>query len=176
MMRADLGKLIGMFSIALNSKLWIPVRSTPPWELTFRLLRQASRHWLYNLKGTVSHLKSYIVISASPQHMREEHKAPKGWPSRPPFEKPFVEKFSKSRVFWSELSLTEKNAYLKTFIKEYIREVKKCLPYVWRLFLMIYRISTWRTLMIFPISIIKGLLPAVNLETRRDFIILVENI
>jgi hypothetical protein len=99
-----------------------------------------------------------------------------GWPSRPPFQKATrksIKDWMKEHTFWSDLTWEEKMAYHKQFLMQYISETRKCFPYVRKLFLMIYRISPWRAVIILVLNAVNGLLPAMTLRTRGSFIMLV---
>lgn len=54
--------------------------------------------------------------------------------------------------------------------KESLRDASHSLPYVLKFFLMIYRLSPVRTVVIVSVFIIQGLLPALRLRTGGDFI------
>jgi hypothetical protein len=100
----------------------------------------------------------------------------KGWPSRTPFfirDKEATKEQREKYIYWSDLKWEEKKAYRKEFLKEYLAETKKCMPYVRRLLMMIFRISPWRAVVIFAVNIIKSLLPALTLRTRGSFIMMV---
>jgi hypothetical protein len=51
-----------------------------------------------------------------------------------------------------------------------LRDASQALPSVYKLFLMIYRLSPFRTLIIIAVFVIQGLLPALRLRTGGDFI------
>ena len=53
---------------------------------------------------------------------------------------------------------------------ENIRNASHALPYVYKFFWMIYRLSPVRTVIIISVFIIQGLLPALKLRTGGDFI------
>ena len=106
----------------------------------------------------------------------KETKKIRGWPGRPPFtviEEDDTEDVLKKYAFWSDLTWREKYAYQKEFLRQYLSETRKCLPYVRRLFLMIYRISPWRAVTILVLNIVNSFLPALNLRTRASFILMV---
>jgi len=112
------------------------------------------------------------------QKEKEEEKVKKvrGWPERAPFFQNHVDmqkKWLEDSVFWSDLTWQEKMQYRKAFLREYLSETRRCLPYVQKLFLMIYRISPWRAIAVFALNIINGLVPAINLHTTGDFMSLV---
>jgi hypothetical protein len=69
----------------------------------------------------------------------------------------------------------EKKEYRKNFFKLYLSETKKCIPYVQRLFWMIYKISPWRVALLLVVELVKGLLPALTLKAKGDFILMVRN-
>jgi hypothetical protein len=106
----------------------------------------------------------------------KEAKKIRGWPDRPPFtviEEDDTEEVLKKYAFWSDLTWREKYAYQREFLRQYLSETRKCLPYVRRLFLMIYRISPWRAVTILVLNIVNSFLPALNLQTRGSFILMV---
>jgi hypothetical protein len=97
----------------------------------------------------------------------------KGWLSRPPFSilvKGSIDEEVKEEIYWSEMTWQEKNEYRMDFFKLYLSETKKCLPYVRRLFWMIYKISPWRVGLFLVVELLKGLLPALTLKAKGDFI------
>jgi hypothetical protein len=101
-----------------------------------------------------------------------------GWPSRPPFENikdedEKKEKDDKAIVHWNELTWKEQNAWRVSFLRGYLKEIRNCLPFVRKLFFLIYRISPWRAVVFLAMNVIKGLLPAITLRTRGDFIMMV---
>ena len=103
-----------------------------------------------------------------------------GWPARRPFyNKTFVEKNGarveqkEDLVFWADLTWQQKNAWRKAFLTEYLSETKDCLPFVWRLYCIIYRLSPWRAVVLLGVSIFRGFLPALTLQTRGNFIMMV---
>jgi hypothetical protein len=106
---------------------------------------------------------------------------PTGWPARRPFRnKTFVEKNGgtvewekEDLVFWADLTWKQKNAWRKAFLTEYLSETKDCLPFVWRLYRIIYRLSPWRAVVLLGVSIFRGFLPALTLQTRGNFIMMV---
>ena len=59
---------------------------------------------------------------------------------------------------------------------ESLKDAYYASPYVWKFFLMIYRLSPTRTIIIIAVFIIQGLLPALRLRTGADFIHHVESI
>jgi hypothetical protein len=111
----------------------------------------------------------------------DDPKKCRGWPSRYPFSRSPYQELAQlankddgeGRIFWSELSLSEKIKFRKQFLKEYLSETKLCLPYVRKLFLMICRLSPWRAATILILNIVNGLLPALTLQTRGNFIMMV---
>ena len=106
---------------------------------------------------------------------------PKGWPSRSPFRCDiFVGKNGVERVkekgdlvFWVDLTWKQKNAWRKAFLAEYLSETRKCLPSVMKLYMMIYQLSRWRAVVLIMVSIFRGFLPALTLQTRGNFIMMV---
>jgi hypothetical protein len=119
--------------------------------------------------------ESSPATEATPKVKEMNPKLPRGWPERAPFR--IKIRSSQSIVqkctFWSELTLEEKLSYRREFLAQYLSETKKCIPYVRKLFIMIYRISPWRTVMILILNIVNGLLPAVTLQTRGSFMMMV---
>jgi hypothetical protein len=109
---------------------------------------------------------------------KDDPKKRQGWPARVPFSHGVAgssrEKL-KEFTFWSDLTLEEKIAYRKEFLREYLSETKKCFPYVRKLFVMIYRISPWRAAVILVLNVVNGLLPALTLQTRGSFIVMVNH-
>ena len=53
---------------------------------------------------------------------------------------------------------------------ESLKDASHSLPYVYKFFWMIYRLSPVRTMIIISVFIIQGLLPALRLRTGGDFI------
>jgi hypothetical protein len=99
-----------------------------------------------------------------------------GWPERAPFshgDKNSRAKLLKKYTFWSDLTWKEKLNYRKEFLKQYLTEIKLCLGYARRLFIMIYRISPWRTIAILAINFVNAFLPAIKLRTSGNFITMV---
>lgn len=102
-----------------------------------------------------------------------------GWPSRRPFYNTLDKKglddelSEKNSVYWSDLTMAQKMAWRKAFLREYLTETRKTLPYIKKFFLTIYRISPWRAIVLFVMNVVKGLLPAVILQTRGNFILMV---
>ena len=54
--------------------------------------------------------------------------------------------------------------------REILRDASHALPYVYKFFWMIYRLSPVRTVIIISIFVIQGMLPALRLRTGGDFI------
>lgn len=105
-----------------------------------------------------------------------------GWPSRRPFHTPLLIgpngvpiKEKEDMVYWADLPWKQKMAWRKAFLGEYLAETKKCLPFVWKLYVIIYRLSPWRAIVLFVVSIFRGFLPALTLQTRGNFIMMVTN-
>jgi hypothetical protein len=101
----------------------------------------------------------------------------KGWPTRSPFwayDRELDKDQRDKKVYWSELSWDEKKAYRASFLKEYLAETRKSLPYARKLLLMIFRMSPWRACVIFAVNIVRSLLPALTLQTRGSFILMVD--
>ena len=97
------------------------------------------------------------------------------WLSKPPFwvGRPYTEKEDEDVVYWKELTWKEKLDFRKYFLGEYFRETRKCLPLARRLFMMIVRISPWRAVALLTVSILRSLIPALSLQTRGSFLIMV---
>ena len=112
----------------------------------------------------------------------EKDKIKLGWPSRPPFRNPLdykddgFETKEQNSVYWSDLTLAQKMAWRKAFLRDYLTETRKTLPYVRKLILMVYRISPWRAVVLFAMNIFTGLLPALTLQTRGNFIRMVRTL
>lgn len=112
---------------------------------------------------------------------KEEPKKSKGWPGRYPFSRSPYQDLSQTtseedreeKIFWSELTFLEKQQFRRQFLREYLSETKQCLPYVRKLFVMICRLSPWRAATILAFNIVNGLLPALTLQTRGNFIMMV---
>ena len=109
---------------------------------------------------------------------KDDPKKRRGWPSRAPFysssrEIRSTENPDEKKIYWSELTWSQKIAWRKAFLREYLSETRKCLPHVRKLFLMIYRISPWRAAVVLALNIVSGLLPALTLQTRGNFILMV---
>jgi hypothetical protein len=104
-----------------------------------------------------------------------------GWPGRYPFYRSPFQDLSQTtsaedreeKIYWSELSFIEKQQFRKQFLRQYLSETKLCLPYVRKLFVMICRLSPWRAATILAFNIVNGLLPALTLQTRGNFIMMV---
>lgn len=112
--------------------------------------------------------------------VNDNRKSSRGWPSRPPFytnssNSALTKKWLESRVFWGELTWQQKIIWRRAFVGEYLKETKRCLPHIRKLFWMIFRISPWRAIVVFAINIVSGLLPALTLQTRGNFIWMVLN-
>lgn len=109
----------------------------------------------------------------------EDPRKRRGWPNRYPFscynpwQNSQKEGETEKVIYWGELTLQEKLDYRKAFLREYLSETKNCLPYVRKLFLMIYRLSPWRAATILAFNIVNGLLPALTLQTRGNFLLIV---
>jgi hypothetical protein len=109
---------------------------------------------------------------------KDDPKKRRGWPSRAPFynssgKRRSTEPPDEEKIYWSELTWNQQLAWRKAFVREYLSETKKCLPHVRKLFLMIYRISPWRAAVVLALNIVSGLLPALTLQTRGNFILMV---
>lgn len=109
---------------------------------------------------------------------KDDPKKRRGWPSRAPFfnssgERRSTETPDEKKIYWGELTWNQKLAWRKAFLREYLSETKKCLPHVRKLFVMIYHISPWRAAVVLALNIVSGLLPALTLQTRGNFILMV---
>jgi hypothetical protein len=119
--------------------------------------------------------------SAKTKDKEDPPKKVNGWPGRYPFYRSSHQDLSKTtsaedreeKIYWSELSFLEKQQFRKQFLREYLSETKRCLPYVRKLFVMICRLSPWRAATILAFNIVNGLLPALTLQTRGNFIMMV---
>jgi hypothetical protein len=100
-----------------------------------------------------------------------------GWPPKAPFSHGGTASREKLKefTFWSDLTLQERITYRKEFLREYLSETKKCFPYMRKLVIMIYRISPWRAIVILMLNVINALLPALTLQTRGSFILIVNH-
>jgi hypothetical protein len=107
---------------------------------------------------------------------RDDLKKPQGGLSCPPFNRGRKEGWDKAHIHWQELSWKERTAYYKLFFAKHLTETKSCLPYMWRLLRMIYCVSPRGGLAILAMNILKGLLPAIIMETKGNFITMVPNI
>ena len=105
-------------------------------------------------------------------------KPSRGWPGRPPFivtqERDWVKTQIEKYTYWGDLTLKEKLEFRKSFLKLYLTETKQCIPCVRKFFMMIYRISPWRVVMLLAMNIVSGLLPALTLQARGNFMSMVE--
>jgi hypothetical protein len=105
----------------------------------------------------------------------QKFKPPTGWLNKPPFynNPPIKIKDPKKWIYESELTWLEKLAIRKAAMKEYFQEALKCLPHAKRLLYMIIRISPFRMVALILLNIMNGLVPALGLQTRGQFIFLV---
>lgn len=115
-----------------------------------------------------------------PNDSENDKKPIKGWPSRSPFFKhtgtsESAKMWLAKHIFWSELTWKQKMMWRKAFLQKYLTETKRCIPYVRKLFSMIFYISPWRAIVVFAMNIVSGLLPALTLQTRGNFIWIVFN-
>ena len=117
--------------------------------------------------------------NSSEKEKEEDLRKRRGWPNRYPFrcynpwQNSQKEGETEKIIYWEELTLQAKLDYRKAFLKEYLSETKKCLPHVRKLFIMIYRLSPWRATTILAFNIVNGLLPALTLQTRGNFLMIV---
>jgi hypothetical protein len=104
-------------------------------------------------------------------------KAIRGWIHRHPFyvlgNKNWAKSEHEKNTYWSDLTLREKLDFRKNFLQLYLSETKECLPYVRKFFLMIYRTSPWRVMMLLALNVITGLIPAMTMQARGNFISMV---
>ena len=110
------------------------------------------------------------------QPEKSQRKPLTGWRDEYPFdimERKNQKDFERPWISWSKLTLREKYEYRKHFLREYISETRKCLPYVKRLFITVYRISPWRATLLLFLNLVNGLLPAMTMQTKGNFLILV---
>jgi hypothetical protein len=124
------------------------------------------------------------AVSAKEEQAEDifDPKSLRGWPARPPFRtSPFREAPSAQKqaspavdgIYWEELTWKQQLAWRKMFLREYLSETKRCLPYVRKLFILIFRLSPWRTTVLFLSNTLRGLIPALTLKTRGTFILMV---
>jgi len=120
------------------------------------------------------------VLNGMPPAGADKARRPTGWPSRKPFYTrllfgpngmPLKERMEV--VYWADLTWKQKIAWRKAFLSEYLSETRKCLPFVWKLYVIIYRLSPWRAVVLLVVSIFRGILPALTLQTRGNFIMMV---
>jgi hypothetical protein len=106
---------------------------------------------------------------------KRPRKPKKGWRHEAPFniEDRCSRTSKRDWIAWSELSLREKYEYRRDVFAEHSAEIKKCLPYVKRLFMTVYRISPWRATLLLFLNLVNGFLPALTLQTKGSFLILV---
>ena len=106
-------------------------------------------------------------------------KSLRGWPVKPPFrEHPFTNLprgpgGDDKQIYWEDLTWKQQLVWRKLFLQEYLSEAKRCLPYVRKLFLLIYRLSPWRTIVLVLANTLRGFIPALTLQTRGTFILMV---
>ena len=105
----------------------------------------------------------------------EKIKSPSGWPTRKLFyHSDQIEiKNAEEWIYFSELTWSEKMAFRKRIMKEYFSETVKCFPHLKRLVHMIVRISPWRVLALIALKIISGFVPALTLQAKGRFILMV---
>jgi len=103
-----------------------------------------------------------------------------GWPHLAPFRSPLLIGQSGMRIkenedviYWADMTWKQKMAWRKAFLSEYLSETKMCLPFVWKLYVLIYRLSPWKAVVLLVVSIFRGFLPALTLQTRGHFIMMV---
>jgi len=75
----------------------------------------------------------------------------------------------KSKKSADDKSKTSKYARFGTDLESF-RDASQALPYVYKFFWMIYRLSPVRTIIIIAVFLIQGILPALRLRTGGDFI------
>jgi len=106
-------------------------------------------------------------------------KSLRGWPVKPPFRErpmsnlPHASGGDDKQIYWEDLTWKQQLAWRKLFLREYLSEAKRCLPYVRKLFRLIYRLSPWRTIVLVLANTLRGLIPALTLQTRGTFILMV---
>jgi len=125
---------------------------------------------------TVKDSRKSVKNRPDSRQKNKDGKKIQGWPSRPPFctlHQDPIEELLEKYTFWSDLTWREKYEYQKEFLRLYLSETRQCFPYVRRLILMIYRISPWRAIVMLVVNIVKSFLPALRLQTRGSFILLV---
>jgi hypothetical protein len=122
-------------------------------------------------KNSQKHSPKNEIIG--PKTEEDDAKKRQGWPDRAPFSSALnksTKKLLEKYTFWSDLTWQEKITHRTEFLRLYFMETNKCFPYVRRLFVMIYCISPWRAVLILALNIVSGLLPALTLQTRGNFI------
>lgn len=119
--------------------------------------------------------ESSPATETTPKVKEADIKPRRGWPERVPFRTKIRSSQSilQKHIFWSELTFKEKYLYRREFLTQYLSETKQCFPYVRKLFIMIYRISPWRVVMLLVLNIVNGFVPAMTLQTRGSFIVMV---
>ena len=103
----------------------------------------------------------------------------RGWVNKPPFWRVYTSKDqlvsddTPESIYWDDMTWKQKIAWRRQFVHEYFSETKRCLPYVRKLFLLVFRLSPWRTAVLLLANTLRGLIPALNLQTRGTFIMMV---
>jgi len=117
--------------------------------------------------------------ASSEQKPEFDPKSLRGWPVKPPFRERAIANLPGARagddkqVYWEDLTWKQQLVWRKLFLREYLSEAKRCLPYVRKLFLLIYRLSPWRTIVLVLANTLRGFIPALTLQTRGTFILMV---
>jgi len=114
----------------------------------------------------------YVSLQSENKSPAKKAEPVKGWPNRRPFSTYSSQNSldEKEWIYATEMTWKEKQAYRKSFLKEYLSEMAKSIPYTKRFLATIYRISPWRVVAMIALNIVRGLLPAVGLQTRGRFI------
>ena len=101
----------------------------------------------------------------------------RGWLIKTPFvvaqNNNWMKAHLEKNTYWSDLTLREKVEFRRSFLKIYLSETRQCLPYVRKFFLTIYRLSPWRVVMLLALNVLSGLLPALTLQARGNFLMMV---
>jgi hypothetical protein len=105
-------------------------------------------------------------------------KSLRGWVRKPPFwmritNSSTTPNTQSETIWWEDMTWKQKMVWRRAFVREYFSETKLCLPYVRKLFLLIFRLSPWRTVVLLLANTLRGLIPALNLQTRGNFILMV---
>ena len=123
----------------------------------------------YGDESTESHETNY----GKSTKITQKKKPKLGWPNRTPFQRLTKRNLPRDEtkyIYSSELTWKEREAYRMAFLREYLSEIWKCIPYAKRLLLMIIRISPWRVAALILLNVLSGLLSAFGLTTRGRFV------